>query len=863
MRVDLLSLLLYYKVSFQVVSPLQCLQCARLEGWPTVCPDDGILETLDVWDACMTWTLDNGTTVLQNFVMADEDCTEDRLEFWGKKYLDIVWNTTGIAECCYDDGCNDNRESTTQSEATSRIATTSGVNQDTTVETTRDTTQETALDAALSVTPYAPVKTTLHHKDSENGIECDHCKDIQFSECLSPEHTEWKSFAEMIKKIAKVNTNEKCSCKAGFLPLYTEKILRKCVDPIVKTSCIYGRCLVPEHCAGLTYSECLPDMELSGYPGFEDYKTCQCGDNFNTAEVDIDGLITECLPLDDMRESVCGNDVDCSLFGNALCSIGERVATETEDKEVIKDEEISTEERPAENDEESDSTNETQGYNNNNNNNGRSKREEGVCYCAIGYVYEINKCSKKRIDNLETVSSENMDKDNIVQECLDDSDCSVTNSFCKSKSNNHPKATPKPSENTQGEEEEPVKCTGGTNTNCNNGVCTVTCSGNNNNNNNNNGRQAREAEGVCQCEPGYKHLNDKSGLLMECLFDIEVRPEIQFGFVQDLPVPSDYDDKSNRLTGVNEENEEREGQSKNEISDIGESPKENSINGVVPTELTIEIVENPLPEEPMTHEGDIEKQTTLSTEKDNEGVTTVNTNEGITEFSPILEAPIVGIQPENINQGVIENGIKEEEIDLESTTEINNLDALPIQEETKPESGLESCRLEFSEGTTKPFTEPITQASISVFHLKWDSHPRNGDGAVVRLYHGLSKERFYSLHILKSRTVSVSVGTSSGGRIRVRQVAVTKANAVVNSLYWSEWWVAYKSGMVLIGTVKDHGLTNPLLAWIDHDQPLPSVEMLELVGYRTKVTFKADCYENILRSDACAQDSDCIKPIVE
>ena len=44
---------------------------------------------------------------------------------------------------------------------------------------------------------------------------------------------------------------------------------------------------------------------------------------------------------------------------------------------------------------------------------------------------------------------------------------------------------------------EGLSCPGGYNTNCNNGVCTVTCSGggggggNNNNNNNNNGRKRR------------------------------------------------------------------------------------------------------------------------------------------------------------------------------------------------------------------------------------------------------------------------------------------------------------------------------------------------------------------------------------
>ena len=33
------------------------------------CPEDGVLDSLDDWTACMTWTLDNGTTVLSNFVM--------------------------------------------------------------------------------------------------------------------------------------------------------------------------------------------------------------------------------------------------------------------------------------------------------------------------------------------------------------------------------------------------------------------------------------------------------------------------------------------------------------------------------------------------------------------------------------------------------------------------------------------------------------------------------------------------------------------------------------------------------------------------------------------------------------------------
>ena len=74
----IILIFLCYELCYHAVTSMQCLQCAMLEGWPTVCPDDGVLESLEVWDACMTWTLDNGTVVLQNFVMAEDDCTEDR-----------------------------------------------------------------------------------------------------------------------------------------------------------------------------------------------------------------------------------------------------------------------------------------------------------------------------------------------------------------------------------------------------------------------------------------------------------------------------------------------------------------------------------------------------------------------------------------------------------------------------------------------------------------------------------------------------------------------------------------------------------------------------------------------------------------
>ena len=32
----------------------------------------------------MTWTLDDGTVVLSNFIMEDEECSQDRLDYWGQ-----------------------------------------------------------------------------------------------------------------------------------------------------------------------------------------------------------------------------------------------------------------------------------------------------------------------------------------------------------------------------------------------------------------------------------------------------------------------------------------------------------------------------------------------------------------------------------------------------------------------------------------------------------------------------------------------------------------------------------------------------------------------------------------------------------
>ena len=63
-------------------------------------------------------------------------------------------------------------------------------------------------------------------------------------------------------------------------------------------------------------------------------------------------------------------------------------------------------------------------------------------------------------------------------------------------------------------------CCCGTNVNCNNGVCSVSCSGNNNINNNHNNKKLsvtlRITTGSCKCQEGFMADVDKLGKL-QCI----------------------------------------------------------------------------------------------------------------------------------------------------------------------------------------------------------------------------------------------------------------------------------------------------------------------------------------------------------
>ena len=53
-----------------------------VSDFPNQCPSDSVLFQLPGWDACMTWRLANGTTILQNFVMKSEDCTPGKFRIF-------------------------------------------------------------------------------------------------------------------------------------------------------------------------------------------------------------------------------------------------------------------------------------------------------------------------------------------------------------------------------------------------------------------------------------------------------------------------------------------------------------------------------------------------------------------------------------------------------------------------------------------------------------------------------------------------------------------------------------------------------------------------------------------------------------
>ena len=150
-----------------------------------------------------------------------KDCTADKIDYWGNDYLDLVWNMTGTAECCYTDGCNDNRKE-----------------KPATVTTTTATTDTTSLEVTES-SEDSQDKDITEDEDNIFTVDCSPCENIQWSVCASDPGR--KNIAN-IGSVAIIRPqNSPCSCVPGFLPLYERQSLVKCVDPIIKTSSVMGR----------------------------------------------------------------------------------------------------------------------------------------------------------------------------------------------------------------------------------------------------------------------------------------------------------------------------------------------------------------------------------------------------------------------------------------------------------------------------------------------------------------------------------------------------------------------------------------------------------------------------------------------
>ncbi len=83
---------------------LQCLQCAAVDG--RTCPNDAKMVDSATHDACITWRLGNGTVILQNVVLFENECTAPKIEFW-TNFIDLYYQTSGgEVRCCDEDGCN-------------------------------------------------------------------------------------------------------------------------------------------------------------------------------------------------------------------------------------------------------------------------------------------------------------------------------------------------------------------------------------------------------------------------------------------------------------------------------------------------------------------------------------------------------------------------------------------------------------------------------------------------------------------------------------------------------------------------------------------------------------------------------------
>ena len=151
-----------------------------------------------------------------------KDCTAEKIDYWGHDYLDLVWNMTGTAECCYSDGCNDNRKE-----------------KPTTVTTVTTVTTMTTSHEATEGSDDIQDMENFEDTNSIIKVDCSQCEKILWSVCASDPSR--KNIQNIGSVAVSRPQNSPCSCLPGFLPLYERQNLAKCVDPIIKTSSLMGR----------------------------------------------------------------------------------------------------------------------------------------------------------------------------------------------------------------------------------------------------------------------------------------------------------------------------------------------------------------------------------------------------------------------------------------------------------------------------------------------------------------------------------------------------------------------------------------------------------------------------------------------
>ena len=122
-----------------------------------------------------------------------KDCTADKIDYWGNDYLDLVWNMTGTAECCYTDGCNDNREE-----------------KPTTLTTTLTTT--TTSHEVTESSEDSQDKDIIEDEDTIFSVDCSQCQDIQHQWSNCPSDPGRKNIRINCIKTAPAPALQDCAC---------------------------------------------------------------------------------------------------------------------------------------------------------------------------------------------------------------------------------------------------------------------------------------------------------------------------------------------------------------------------------------------------------------------------------------------------------------------------------------------------------------------------------------------------------------------------------------------------------------------------------------------------------------------------